>query len=93
MLWVSYFLNLFDLLMTYRWYTLYGLSVEANPIGRWLIATNLAIPVKVFGIGACLIALYVCIKRQPKYRWVAWVVLAVYGVLGVYHVIIAGIIR
>lgn len=42
----TYLLNLFDLVMTYRLYHLYGLSIEANPIGKFLLETNLAIPYK-----------------------------------------------
>ena len=46
---IAYLLNLFDLICTNRGMSLYGLSVEANPIGRWLYQNHLAAPVKVFG--------------------------------------------
>lgn len=85
---LTYALNLFDLAMTLRLYQLYGLSIEASPIGRWLLETNLAIPVKVIGIGAALIALYAGVKRYPRWRWTGWVVLGVYATLAVYHVIL-----
>lgn len=61
-LFLAYLLNLFDLVMTLRLYRLYGIGIEGNPMGRWLIETGLAVPVKVFGIGACLIALYAAVQ-------------------------------
>ena len=85
---ITYALSLFDLLCTYRLYYLYGIEIEGNPIGRYLLSSNLAIPVKVLGIGAALFALYACIKRYPQYKWTSWLVLAVYAVLAVYHIII-----
>ena len=86
---ITYLLNLFDLLCTLHWVNLYGIGIEANPIGRWLISTNLAIPVKTIGIGACFIALYAGVKRYPRWNWTGWLVLGVYGVLAVYHLFIA----
>ena len=85
---ITYALSLFDLICTYRLYHLYGLEIEGNPIGRYLLSSNLAIPVKVIGIGAALFALYACIKRKPAYRWVGWIPLAVYAVLAVYHIVL-----
>lgn len=86
---IVYALNLFDLLCTYRLYNQYGIEIEGNPIGRYLLETNLAVPVKVLGIGAALFALHACIKRKPQYAWTNWLVLAVYVVLAMYHTIIA----
>ena len=85
---LAYLLNLFDLICTLHWFKLYGIGIEANPIGRWLISTNLLIPVKTIGIGACFIALYACVKRKPQYAWACWVVCGVYGILAIYHVIL-----
>ena len=89
---ITYALNLFDLAMTYHWYNQYGIAIEGNPIGRYLLSSNLAIPVKVLGIGACLIALYACIKRKPEYKWVGWLPLTAYSILAVYHIFIASIV-
>ena len=85
---ITYLLNLFDLYCTMQLVNRYGISIEANPIGRWLIYTNLAIPVKVFGMGAAMFALYVCIKINPRGAWISWLVLGVYAVLAVYNIAI-----
>ena len=86
---ITYALNLFDLTCTYRLYNQYGSSIEGNPIGRYLLETNLAVPVKTIGIGVALFALYAGTKRYPQYRWTSWLLLAVYSMLAVYHTIIA----
>lgn len=85
---LCYALNLFDLFCTLYWYHLYGVSIEGNPFGRLLLVTNLAIPVKTIGVGAALIALYVGVKKYPKWKWTSWLCLAVYSILAVYHIIL-----
>lgn len=85
---ITYLLNLFDLYCTMLLVNRYGIGIEANPVGKFLLETNLVIPVKTIGIGAALFALYVGIKRYPKWKWISWLVLGVYAVLAVYHVII-----
>lgn len=82
---ITYLLNLFDLICTNYWISLYGLSVEGNPIGRWLYQNHLAVPVKVFGVGSLLIFLY----RHNKWKWTGWVLLAFYSILAIYHIILA----
>ena len=86
---IAYLLNLFDLAMTSHWVNKLGVEIEGNPIGRWLFQNHLAVPIKVFGVGVALIALYWGIKKYPKWNWTSWVVLAVYGILAIYHIIIA----
>lgn len=85
---IAYMLNLFDLICTNYWISLYGLSVEANPIGRWLYQNHLAAPVKVFGVGGLLIVLYHALKKHPQWNWTSWLLLAVFGVLAIYHIVI-----
>ena len=96
MLWVNllitYLLNLFDLFMTTWLVNQYGIDIEKNPIGKLLLETNLTIPIKTIGIGACLIALYAGVKRHRRWWWTAWLVLPVYSALTVYHLIILSII-
>lgn len=81
---LTYLLNLFDLICTNYWISLYGLSVEGNPIGRWLYQNHLAVPIKVFGVGFLLIFLY----RYNKWNWTSWLLLAVYSILAIYHIVI-----
>ena len=85
---IAYLLNLFDLICTNYWISLYGLSVEANPIGRWLYRNHLAAPVKVFGVGGLLIVLYHALKKHPKWNWTSWLLLAVYSIIAIYHIVI-----
>lgn len=85
---ITYLLNLFDLICTNYWISLYGLSVEGNPIGRWLYENHLAVQVKVFMVGTLLIVLYDYAKRNPKWEWVSWLLLAAYSILAIYHIVI-----
>lgn len=93
---IAYILNLFDLAMTSHWVCKYGIDIEGNPVGRWLYQNHLAVPVKVFGIGALLLALYVAVRHRDKgleksFQWwdaASWMVLAVYAVLAIYHVVL-----
>lgn len=89
---IAYLLNLFDLICTNYWISLYGLSVEGNTIGRWLYQNRLAVPVKVFGVGGLLIVLYHALKKHPKWNWTSWLLLAVHSVLAIYHIIASTIL-
>lgn len=84
----TYLLNLFDLFMTTLWVRIYGISAEANPIGRWMFNHNIAWAVKVFAVGGLLAVMGVCIHKRPKTAWVAYIPLGVYAVLAGYHLII-----
>ena len=93
---IAYLLNLFDLAMTTYWVNKYGIDIEVNPVGRWLYENHLAVPVKVFGIGLLFLILHNAVKHRDKgleksVQWwdlVSWVVLAVYGVLALYHIVL-----
>ena len=85
---IAYLLNIFDLAMTSHWVNKFGIGIEGNPIGRWLYQHHLIVPYKVFGAGIALIALYWGIKKHPKWDWISWVILAVYGILAIYHIFI-----
>jgi len=97
---IAYILNLFDLAMTSHWVSKYGIEIEGNPVGRWLYQNHLAVPVKVVGMGALLIALYATVKHRDKglektFQWwdgVSWVVLAAYALLAIYHIILLAVI-
>lgn len=84
---LAYLFNLFGLYCTMQLVKLYGVATEANPIGQWLFATNLAIPVKVVVVGAAMFALYLGIKTHPRWNWTSWLVLAVYSLLALYHIV------
>lgn len=91
---IAYILNLADLAFTTYWVNKFGLGIEANPIGRWLYQTGMVYPVKIVGMAILFWILYTAIKKidTPKKEWwdsVSWVVLVAYGVLAVYHIILA----
>jgi hypothetical protein len=85
---LTYLLNLFDLAMTNRLVKLYGIGIEGNPLGRWMIESNLSWVVKIFAVGGLLAVMGVCIRKRPKLAPVAYVPLVAYGLLAVYHVVI-----
>lgn len=85
---ITYLLNLFDLAMTSLWVHLYGISIEANPIGQWMFNHNVAWMVKIFAVGGLLAVLGYLLKRYPKHAWTAYIPLTAYTVLAVYHIAI-----
>lgn len=89
-LFITYLLNLFDFAMTTLWVRLYGITAEANPVGRWMYTNNLTGAVKIVGVGAMLAVIWVCIRIKPKLAWVAYIPLVAYAVLAGYHLIILG---
>ena len=89
---ITYLLNVYDLVMTTLWINRYGLSIECNPIGRWLFAHNVAWVVKIFVVGALLALMGVCIRKRPQLAWAAYIPLTVYAALAAYHIVIANIV-
>lgn len=91
---IAYALNLFDLVMTSYWISLYGIEIESNPIGRFLYETGLVYPVKIVGMAFLFVLLYFAVKHRDKglestTQWwdiAKWVVLAVYAALAIYHI-------
>lgn len=85
----AYILNIVDYIFTAYWVHNFGIEIEANPIGRWMFEHNVAWVVKIVGVGLLLLVLYHALKVKPTWAWVSWVLLAVYGVLVLYHIFIA----
>jgi hypothetical protein len=48
--------------------------------------------VKIFVVGGLLAVMGVCIRKCPKAAWTAFIPLVVYGVMFLYHLVIAIII-
>ena len=55
---VIYMLNIIDLIATMLLVKRFGIQIEGNPIGKWLIETNLVLFVEIFIVGAALLGLY-----------------------------------
>lgn len=81
---ITYFLNLIDLVATLYLVSLFGLDIEANPIGRWLIKTNLVYLVKIVVVG---LILYVVSKSRIG-NVCSWALLIVFVLLTVYHLVV-----
>lgn len=86
---ITYIFNLIDLIATMYLVSLFGLSVEGNPIGRWLIRTNLVYPFKIVVMGGLLLAIGLLGKINKKAANIgSWVLLMVFTSLILYHGVI-----
>ena len=88
---IAYALNIIDYALTAYWVNLYGTSIEANPFMRWAFENDCAWAVKIFGVGALMAVVGVCIHYKPKVAWSGYVLLAAYAAVTVYHIILAAI--
>ena len=84
----TYYLSLIDLILTLELVNKYGLDIEANPVGRWILSENWRI--FIFKVVFVLCGLFVLwIFRERKLAQIAsWIVLIAYSLLAVYHIII-----
>ena len=86
---ITYIFNLIDLIATMYLVSLFGLSVEGNPIGRWLIRTNLVYPFKIVVMGGLLVTIGLLGKIDKKYvSALSWIVLVIYTLVVLYHIVI-----
>lgn len=86
---ITYIFNLIDLIATMYLVSLFGLSVEGNPIGRWLIQTNLVYPFKIGLVGGLLLAIGLLGKIDKKYAsTLSWITLVIYTLVVLYHIVI-----
>jgi len=85
----TYVLSLFDLACTLLLVQLYGIGIEANPIGVTILQSPWGIAYKVIGVGVLLWVLY-RLQSHRAARAGAWVVFTVYALLTAYH--LAGLI-
>lgn len=90
---ITYMLNIFDLIMTLYFVNKFGIGVEGNPFGRFLLERPLLLVItKVVCIGALLLLLYK-LKNHPWARIGSWITLGAYTLLSVYHIILFFLIR
>ena len=69
--------------------SLFGLSVEGNPIGRWLIRTNLVYPFKIGVVGGLLLAIGLLREKNRGMTDVcSWILLIIFLGLTIYHFVI-----
>jgi len=86
---IAYILNIIDYIFTARWIELYGIDIEANPIALWMFENNVAWVFKILIVGGLFAVLGYFIHRCPKAARVVYIPLAVYGLIVIYHIIIA----
>lgn len=84
---VIYILNIVDLIATMLLVKRFGLEIEGNPIGKWLIETNLVWFVKVVIIGVALLGLWKLQENKIAHT-ASTVILVVYSILVIYHGVI-----
>ena len=79
--------NTFDLVMTMILVSLFGLGIEANPIGGALFSNNILLfLVTIVVVNLMLIVLY-RLRHYKIARVGSWIVFVVYGGLTLYHVV------
>lgn len=84
---VIYILNIIDLIVTMLLVKRFGVQIEGNPIGKWLIETNLVWFVKIIIVGAALFGLY-RLQEIKIAHTASTVILVVYSILVIYHGVI-----
>lgn len=82
---IAYILNVIDYFITFYWVNLYGVDVEANPLMRWCFENNIAGFIKIGVVGAIFIGLGIIVDKYPRTVWAAYVLLAVYTMVVLYH--------
>ena len=86
---ITYIFNLIDLIATMYLVSLFGLSVEGNPIGQWLISSGLVYPFKSVVMGGLLLAIGLLGKIDKKYvSALSWITLVIYTLVVLYHIVI-----
>ena len=82
---LTYIFNIIDLIVTMYLVRLFGLSIEGNPIGRWLIKTNLQYFVKIVIIGALLLGIWKLSNGNNLINICSWILFLAYTLLIIYH--------
>lgn len=84
--------NTFDLIFTLFLVSLFGLSIEANPIGRVMLSNPILLLVtKIVVVNLFLLLLYK-FKDYKLARVGSWIVFIVYGCLTLYHLVGVGLL-
>ena len=84
---IAYLLNIADCLFTADLVRKFGVEIEGNPFGRWLIQTNLVYVVKIVIVGLALLLLWKF--KNNRFAIVgSWVILITFSLLAIYHVFI-----
>jgi hypothetical protein len=74
----TYLLNIVDYLETIYAVQLFGIEVELNPIGRFLLENNCAWVPKIIIVPMSLIAIGFIVKIEKRWTWLVYVLFALY---------------
>ena len=83
-----YILNLFDLLATMYLVMLFGVDIEGNIVGKWLIETKLVYFFKIVIVGILLFAIYKFSYKQKTADLCSRILFFVFTILSLYHCLI-----
>lgn len=84
---IAYLLNVFDAVATWVWVTRYGIEIELNPVGRWLLENGLLWIFKLGVVGWLLLFLHDN-RDKPTSVVGAWVIIIVYAYICIKHVLL-----
>ena len=90
---IAYVLNLFDLGMTWYFISKYDISIEGNPVGRWLFGHPILLLIWKLGLVAILLLVLYCFRNNRVANIGSWIILGVYIALAIYHIILFIITR
>lgn len=83
---IAYVLNLLDLFCTRHWVKKFGLDVESNPFGRWFLESDLRQAIFKVILPAIGFTILYIFRDKAIAKIGAWIVLAVYALLAIYHI-------
>ena len=85
---ITYICSLVDLILTLRLVNKYGVDIEGNPIGRWLLEKPIRATIfKVVIVGIACAVLFI-FKDSIASIIASWVCLVAYVALTIYHIVI-----
>ena len=73
-----YILNIIDYFQTAYAISLYGISVEYNPIARWLLINDLGFVVKAVGVPLILLGMGILAHHEKHCKWAIYILLVYY---------------
>ena len=87
---IIYVLNIIDYIQTIYATRIFGINVELNPIGRYLLANNSAWTMKLVGVPIILVLLGFIIKQDKRQKWSLYFLLIVFIITIINNYIMLG---
>lgn len=80
--------NLADLFFTRFWIKNYGIEIEGNMFGRWILQTTTRQILFKVVIPSILTMLLFILRKYNAANIALWAILAVYAMLFIYHIVL-----